>query len=432
MLPRTLGLGGGIVLAVGSIAGSGTPRMVGLRRRCSWACSGWHGRGIGPCARRSSVTRPAWRSAPVCGRRSCVHSTIRSGSSCCAPPRRPGRIGSNARSTIGSPTGGSDRILLVLTDGDVVWDRNRGDFDPVRSTALPPALVGRFDDEPRHLDLRWARGEEQLDVSHVRFRAAVAELAAPIRNMAREELEAEDVRQHRRTMLLARGATTVLVLLLVIALAATLVAFQQRRDAQRASTAARVEAATAEAEARRADAETHRAEAVTATLLSRQLASGASNAFAAGQHDVGLLLAVASDRLQSTPQARSALLTGLHHATHPAPVSAWPRSVSADGSVQPRRLDSRCWNRGRRATLAPDDGTSVRTPTQSHRRGCKRPRTRVSSRRQGARSVGQQGRASTERSRRVSRSRRGLRFPSTPGTVALAWSPDGGTLVSAG
>ena len=59
-----------------------------------------------------------------------------------------------------------DRILLVLTDGDLVWDPSRGDFDADRSPALPPALLGRFGEEPRHLDLRWARGEEQLDLRH--------------------------------------------------------------------------------------------------------------------------------------------------------------------------------------------------------------------------------------------------------------------------
>ncbi|MDP9336779.1 MAG: toll/interleukin-1 receptor domain-containing protein [Actinomycetota bacterium] len=156
-----------------------------------------------------------------------------------------------------------DRILLVLTDGDLVWDRARGDFDRPRSTALPPALFGHFDDEPRHLDLRWARGEEQLDVRHVRFRGAVAELAAPIRNMARDELEAEDVRQHRRTIRLARGATTVLVLLLVITVAATLVAVQQRGDARRAAAAAQLASAKATREAGAAYAAALRAEAKT-------------------------------------------------------------------------------------------------------------------------------------------------------------------------
>ena len=156
-----------------------------------------------------------------------------------------------------------ERILLVLTDGDLVWDRDRDDFDHSQSPAVPPALFGRFGDEPRHLDLRWARGEEQLDLRHARFRPAVAELAAPIRNMARDELEAEDVRQHRRTMRLARGATTVLALLLVVAVTTTVVALQQRRDAQHASATARREAGAAYAAALRAEAATRHAETAT-------------------------------------------------------------------------------------------------------------------------------------------------------------------------
>ena len=89
-------------------------------------------------------------------------------------------------------------ILPVLTDGTLVWDPDRGDFDAAASTALPPALVGRFHDEPRHLDLRWARDEQQLDLRQSRFREAVADLAAPIHGMAKDELEGEDIRQYRR------------------------------------------------------------------------------------------------------------------------------------------------------------------------------------------------------------------------------------------
>jgi WD40 repeat protein len=183
-----------------------------------------------------------------------------------------------------------DRILLVLTDGDLVWDRNRGDFDPAASTALPPALLGRFGDEPRHLDLRWARGEEQLDLRHARFRPAVGELAAPIHNMGREELEAEDVRQHRRTMRLARGATTTLVLLVVASLTLGVIALQQRADARRESRAALRAANTARA---------------------RELAADALNTSHIGRSDLALLLAVEASRRDQSPFVRSALFSSL-------------------------------------------------------------------------------------------------------------------------
>jgi len=191
----------------------------------------------------------------------------------------------------------SDRILLVLTDGDLVWDRDQGDFDHAQSTAVPPALFGRFGDEPRHLDLRWARGENELDLRHARFRAAVAELAAPIRNVARDELEAEDVRQHRRTMRLARGATTVLLLLLLVALTTTVVAVQQRRDAQHASATARREASAAYAAALRAEAETRHAEVAKRQAdAQRQQADGLASAL---QYEpVRVLVPITSDGIR--------------------------------------------------------------------------------------------------------------------------------------
>ena len=87
----------------------------------------------------------------------------------------------------------ADTLMPVLTDGTLVWDNELGDFDPASSSALPPALVGAFADEPRHLDMRW-RDEAQLDLRHSRFRSQVATMAAPMHGIAREDLEGEDVR----------------------------------------------------------------------------------------------------------------------------------------------------------------------------------------------------------------------------------------------
>jgi WD40 repeat protein len=190
-----------------------------------------------------------------------------------------------------------ERILLVLTDGELVWDQTQSTFDPTGSTALPPTLLGTFAVEPRHLDLRWARGEEQLDLRHARFRPAVAELAAPIRNMARDELEAEDVRQHRRTVRLVRGATSVVVLLLVVALILGGLAWQQRGAAQRQAANARREADTARREA--------------TTMLARGLAGESASALRAGRTDVALLLASEAQQTEPSPSSRSSLLNAL-------------------------------------------------------------------------------------------------------------------------
>ena len=88
--------------------------------------------------------------------------------------------------------------------------RRAGAFDAEHRSAVPPALADAFHDEPRHLDLRWARRETDLDLRNSRFRAAVADLAAPMHGIPKDELESEDIRQHRRTRRLARGAIAAL------------------------------------------------------------------------------------------------------------------------------------------------------------------------------------------------------------------------------
>ena len=106
-----------------------------------------------------------------------------------------------------------DRILAVVTDGTWEWDATA---HALTGTAVPPALCEAFSDEPRHLDLRWARSETDLDIRNGRFRDSVAQLAAPVHGIAKDELESEDIRLHRRARRLARGGVSALALLLVI------------------------------------------------------------------------------------------------------------------------------------------------------------------------------------------------------------------------
>lgn len=110
-----------------------------------------------------------------------------------------------------------DRLLPVVTDGEWVWKAAAGDFDWERSTAVPAVLRGVFDEEPRHLDLRWAREAERLDLRNPRFLDAIAELAAPMHGKAKDELVGEDIRLYRRARRLAWGAITGLIALTIAA-----------------------------------------------------------------------------------------------------------------------------------------------------------------------------------------------------------------------
>lgn len=127
---------------------------------------------------------------------------------------------------------GTDRLLLVLTGGEAEWDDARNTFDEARSSAIAPVLRNAFAYEPRYLDLRWVTQDEQLSLRSPRFRDAVAELAAPLHGRTKDELDGEDLRQHKRTRRIARAAITSLVLLTVASVTTSVVAVQQRNLAQ--------------------------------------------------------------------------------------------------------------------------------------------------------------------------------------------------------
>ncbi len=173
-----------------------------------------------------------------------------------------------------------DRILPVLTDGHWEWDSRTGDFTP-DSDAVPPGLRGVFTDEPRHLDLRWAHEETELDLHNGRFRNAIAEIAAPLHGCSKDEIEGEDVRQHRRTVRIAWSAAAMLA---VLALAAVTGAGFAVRNAHTA-------------EQRRVQAVAQRLAAQSQTELERP--------------DLAFLLAANGYRTDATPATASALLTAV-------------------------------------------------------------------------------------------------------------------------
>jgi WD40 repeat protein len=141
-------------------------------------------------------------------------------------------------------TKSADRILPVVTDGEWRWDPALGDFT-ADSSAVPAALRGVFSEEPLFLDLRWARDDQQLSLRHSRFRDAIAQLAAPMHGVSKDELEGEDVRQHRRAGRLRLAAVAALV---GLAFVATLTGVLAVRNAVRANASA-VEARSQHAEA---------------------------------------------------------------------------------------------------------------------------------------------------------------------------------------
>ena len=125
----------------------------------------------------------------------------------------------------------SQTLLIAVSDGDIRWDPVGGDFDPDGTTCLPPALYGRLTEEPRWVDFRDIRGEHNLSLRVAAFRDKVADLAAPLHHIDKDELAGEDVRQHLRTLRLVRSGATALVVTTVLSIVAALVAVGQARIA---------------------------------------------------------------------------------------------------------------------------------------------------------------------------------------------------------
>jgi WD40 repeat protein len=172
-----------------------------------------------------------------------------------------------------------ETLFIALTDGEIAWDEAASDFDWNVTTALPSALRGFFREEPRHIDLRWARTSEHLSLDDPRFRDGVAELAAPLHGRPKDELFGEDVRQHRRFVRIRRATVISLATLTLGSIVGASVAVEQRNTAR----------------------------AQTRLATSRQLAAQAV-ADRHAQLDRSLLLGLESLRTEETVEARSAVL----------------------------------------------------------------------------------------------------------------------------
>ena len=154
-----------------------------------------------------------------------------------------------------------ERLLIVLTDGDIVWDEARRDFDWTRTTALPDCLAGHLADEPLYVDLRWARETPGLSLAHGGFREAVVRVAAPLRGVSPTDLDGADLRQLRRTRLFVRSGVGAICVAAGMAVWQARVATEEARIAETQRQQAEAQRRIAESERAQAEAQRHIAEA---------------------------------------------------------------------------------------------------------------------------------------------------------------------------
>ena len=180
-----------------------------------------------------------------------------------------------------------ERLMIVVTGGQVRWDSQQNDFDWRFSNSLPPSLRHAFKQEPRWLEAPIRQESEHLSNINPQLQDAIVNVAATLRGVDKDDLVATASRERRRTRRIVRSVAAALLTLLVGMLAATVFALVQRSNA---ITQAQV-------------------------ATSRQLAA-VSESELASNLDLALLLAVKAYRTDPNAQTLAALIQADLYSPH--------------------------------------------------------------------------------------------------------------------
>jgi WD40 repeat protein len=235
-------------------------------------------------------------------------------------------------------------VLIVLTEGDIRWNRDDGDFDASATTALPRGLFGRYANEPLWEDVRTVRTLVRRGQRNDRLRDTARSIAATLYGLPKDQLDSEDERESRRARRFLQGSITGLVLLTILSVVAAVVAIGARNNAT-----AQLRIATARAVAGEADNLATREPALSAQLAlvahgldpSPQTTSALMRSFERNRHVLGYL--------ERSP--------GTTDGVDPATGNDYANGValSTDGrtvAVAPREnADVRLWDRSARRLL---------------------------------------------------------------------------------
>jgi len=124
-----------------------------------------------------------------------------------------------------------DKLLVVLTEGEIAWDDKNNNFLNAQSNSLPDILDKKFKAEPFYIDLRTAKTHQDLSLNNPIFKKEVLKLAAQLHNKEPKDLAGEEVTAHRKMIRIRNSAITILIFLFMAALVAAWLAIQNARDA---------------------------------------------------------------------------------------------------------------------------------------------------------------------------------------------------------
>ena len=125
-----------------------------------------------------------------------------------------------------------DKIIIVLTDGEVSWETRDNNDRQSTSNALPEILEEKLSDAPFYVDLRESKKLDELDLKFPLFRRHILKLASQLHGIAPKDLAGEELRQHRKVIRLRNAAISMLTILFVAATVAAIMAYFKQKEAQ--------------------------------------------------------------------------------------------------------------------------------------------------------------------------------------------------------
>ncbi len=106
----------------------------------------------------------------------------------------------------------SQRILVVLTSGEIHWDAFQNDFDWSATNAIPPELTNVFSAEPLYVDFTDLRsGKDELVLRNPRFLDRIHTLAATLHGVSKDQIASTYARQQRLLRFFIGGAISLIL-----------------------------------------------------------------------------------------------------------------------------------------------------------------------------------------------------------------------------
>ncbi len=108
-------------------------------------------------------------------------------------------------------------LIIVLTDGDIVWDEDTQAFDWDKTTAISKFLGAFYEQEPLFVDMREVKQADDYDMENPSFKMKIAQIAATIRRTPIDNLVGSELSTHKKLIALRNTAIAALAILLVLA-----------------------------------------------------------------------------------------------------------------------------------------------------------------------------------------------------------------------